>query len=205
MKWYGDPGAGFFVCEEKLTNSSIVYSFGVGENISFDSELIKKYGLMVYGFDPTPKSIKYINDHPKQENYIFLPYGLSTIDGYITFYLPEDSRKVSGTFYNRWKYNENVIHPIEVPVKKFSSIVKEFNHSRIDILKMDIEGAEYDIIDDILNSNIRIDQILVELHHRFPGISVEKTKKFVEKMNLFGYAISKISESREEYSFLKVS
>ncbi len=204
MKWYGDQGAGFFVCEDKLTNSSIVYSFGVGENISFDLELIKKYGLTVYGFDPTPKSIRFVNDQPKQVNYIFCPYGLSTTDGHMTFFLPENSNKVSGTFYNRWKYNESIFKPIEVPVKKFSSIIKEFNHTRIDILKMDIEGAEYDVIDDILNSTIIIDQILVELHHRFPGISVEMTKRFVEKMNSFGYKISKISQSREEYSFLKV-
>ena len=41
MKWYGDQGAGFFVCEDKLTNSSIVYSFGVGENNSFELEFKK--------------------------------------------------------------------------------------------------------------------------------------------------------------------
>lgn len=204
MKWYGEQGAGFFVCEDKLSASSIVYSFGIGENISFDSDLIKKYGLTIYGFDPTPKSIQFIHNQPKQSHFIFCPYGLATIDGHVTFYLPENTNNVSGTFYNRWKYDENIIKPIDVPVKKFSSILKEFNHYKIDILKMDIEGAEYEVIDDILHSNVVIDQILVELHHRFSGISVKKTKEFVEKMNAFGYKISKISESREEYSFLKI-
>ena len=47
---------------------------------------------------------------------------------------------------------------------------------------MDIEGAEYDVIDDILNSNIRIHQILVELHHRFPGNINRKDKKIFEKI-----------------------
>ena len=41
--------------------------------------------------------------------------------------------------------------------------------SRIDILKMDIEGAEYDVIDDIINSPVPIAQVLIEFHHRFPN------------------------------------
>jgi FkbM family methyltransferase len=203
MKWYGVEGAGFFVFEDNLSNNSIVYSFGVGEDISFDTELIKRFDCKIYAFDPTPKSIKYIDSQPKSDNFIFNPYGLYNEDGFIKFYLPENPDYVSGTSYNRWNYNEKIIKPIEVPVKKFSSITKQLGHKKIDILKIDIEGSEYDVIDDILNSDVIIDQILVEVHHRFPGVSIKKTIDLVDKLNAAGYKIAKVSESHEEYSFLK--
>jgi FkbM family methyltransferase len=203
MKWYGNEGAGFFVFEDNLSDKSIVYSFGVGEDISFDVELIKRFDCKIYAFDPTPKSIRFIEGRQKSDNFIFNPYGLYNKDGFIKFYLPENSDYVSGTSYNRWNYNEKIIKPIEVPVKKFSSITKQLGHNKIDILKMDIEGAEYDVIDDILNSGVMIDQILIEVHHRFPGAGIKKTIGLVKKMNAAGYKIAKISESREEYSFLK--
>jgi FkbM family methyltransferase len=203
MKWYGNTGAGFFVNEDNLDANSIIYSIGVGEDISFDRELIKRFGCKVYGFDPTPKSIDFIKKQSDLSNYFFYPYGLFNKDGFIEFYLPDDSRYVSGSFLNRWNYNAAVKKPIQVPVKKFSSIIAELNHHKIDVLKMDIEGAEYDVVDDILNSGVIIDQIVVEFHHRFPGVGINKTIDFINKLNSAGYKISKISESKEEYSFFQ--
>jgi len=35
--------------------TAVVYSLGIGEDISFDLALIEKYGARVHAFDPTPK------------------------------------------------------------------------------------------------------------------------------------------------------
>jgi FkbM family methyltransferase len=203
MMWYGKTGAGFFVCEEYLSKDSIIYSFGVGEEVSFDMQLIDKFGCKVYAFDPTPKSIKYVNNLPLNDNFIFFPYGIYRTNGFLKFYLPENKNYVSGSSLNRWKYDEREIKPIEVPVKTFSTIVAELGHTKIDVLKMDIEGAEYEVIDDVLNSGINIKQILVEVHHRFPGVGVKKTQDFIDTLNREGYKIARISDSKEEYSFIK--
>jgi hypothetical protein len=49
-----DPSYGaFYVNTEKLDSNSIVYSFGLGADISFDKELIRRFNLSVFGFDPT--------------------------------------------------------------------------------------------------------------------------------------------------------
>jgi hypothetical protein len=42
-KWYGNTNAGFYVYTKPLNSKSIIYSFGVGEDISFDEELIKEF------------------------------------------------------------------------------------------------------------------------------------------------------------------
>lgn len=202
MQWLGNPGAGFFVCSEMLRPQSIVYSFGLGEDISFDKGLIEKYGCQVFGFDPTPKSIAFMEKN-KIDGFHFFPVGLSDSDGTLTFYLPQNPGHVSCTTYNRWGYDETVIKPIDVPVKKFSTLVAELGHSRIDILKIDIEGSEYGVIDDIIKSDVEIGQIMLEFHHRFNGISPKMTLEVVRKLKNAGFKIAAISETREEYTFIK--
>ena len=41
-----------------LNKESIVYSFGIGKEISFDLAIIEEFGLSVNAFDPTPNSIE---------------------------------------------------------------------------------------------------------------------------------------------------
>lgn len=52
-------------------------------------------------------------------------------------------------------------------MKRLTDIVQELGHSHIDILKIDIEGSEYKILDSILSAPVQIDQILIEIHERF--------------------------------------
>jgi len=200
VQWYGNKNAGFYIYSKYLDNNSIVYSFGVGEDISFDLQLINSFQCKVFGFDPTPKSVNFIkknNNLPSQ--YYFIPIAIFNYDGIVNLKLPENPNYVSCKISNESDKN-NII---EVPCKKFSTIVKELEHRKIDILKMDIEGAEYDVLDDILKSEILIEQILVEFHHRFPELGINKTKDAIKKLNKYGYKIAAISGSREEYTFIK--
>ena len=58
--WYGTRYGGYYVCPEFLDEKSIIYSFGIGEDISFDTTLINKHNCNVFCFDPTPKSIDWM-------------------------------------------------------------------------------------------------------------------------------------------------
>ena len=42
---------GWLVCNRNISKDSIVYSFGVGEDVSFDLSLIRKYHLQVFAFE----------------------------------------------------------------------------------------------------------------------------------------------------------
>jgi len=50
--------------------------------------------------------------------------------------------------------------------------MRELRHASIDLLKMDIEGAEYDVLADMISQRIPVKQLLVEFHHRWPQIGV---------------------------------
>jgi FkbM family methyltransferase len=188
------------VCPDGLGPSSIVYSIGVGEDISFDLELIRRFGVCVHAFDPTPRSIEWLAKQSLPGNFLLHPYGVADFDGHAKFRPPANPAHVSHTLVERhtpWP-------AIEVPVHRLSSIMKELGHERIDLLKMDIEGAEYPVLKDMLASAIPVHQLLAEFHHRWPEIGVEKTRQAIRDLNSAGYRIFDVSPSGGEYSFLKV-
>ena len=92
---------------------------------------------------------------------------------------------------------------ISVEMKSLGNIMNEMGHKHIDVLKMDIEGSEYDVIEDILNAKMSINQILIEFHDRFFENGNLKSKQAIEKLKLNGYEIFAISDSFEEISFIK--
>jgi FkbM family methyltransferase len=202
VKWFGNINAGFFVVPELLNKESIVYSFGVGEDMSFDEQVIANFGCTVYGFDPTPKSIKFVEGKGPIEHYTFLPVGIFDEDGVKRFFLPDNADYVSGSFLEKKTENVAEANSVVVPVKKFSTIVRELGHTRIGVLKLDIEGSEYSVLDDIFESGIPIDQICIEFHHRFKGVGIGMTQEAISKINKNGFLIAGISDQKEEYTFV---
>ena len=196
--WFGSEYGGFYVVDGLLNPDSIVYSFGVGEDITFDLSLIEAFAANVYAFDPTPLAIKFLNSQELPEKFHFESIGISNKDESAKLYLSSDSRDVSGSIYSSGQKKDW----IEVQMKKLSTIMKENSHSKIDLLKMDVEGSEYDVLENMLNEKIFPKQILVEFHHRFVKIGIGKTKRIISKLNSTGYKIAKISESKLEYTFL---
>jgi FkbM family methyltransferase len=194
----GNSNASFTICPDFINASSIVYSVGVGTDISFDLELIKKFNLKIFAFDPTPKSIDWIKGQFLPDNFSFHPFGLAKEGGVIDLFLPENNNHVSGSIISHHSDSS-----IKVEMKSLLQLMNLLGHTKIDVLKMDIEGAEYGVIDHILEKNIEISQLLVEFHHRMPGISKELTKNALQKLNAGGFRVFHISPSGEEYSLIK--
>lgn len=87
----------FYVCPDKLTQNSIVNSFGIGNDISFDLELEQKIWCEVFGFDPTPKSISWCNSHRRRPQFHFYPHGIASKSGTVDFSLATHDENASGS------------------------------------------------------------------------------------------------------------
>ncbi len=197
---FGSQYGGWDIVADQLNKNSIIYSFGVGEDASFDIALIKKFGVTIHAFDPTPKSIKWVKAQSFPQPFVMHEYGIADFDGIVAFSPPENSDHVSHTILERV---ETKAQAIEVPVKKIKTIMEELQHSNIDLFKMDIEGAEYSVIKDLKASNVRPKQLLIEFHHRFPNVGIGATKEAVKIIKEMGYGLFSVSESGEEYSFIR--
>lgn len=187
----------FTVNPSIIKSSDIVYSFGIGTDISFDLQLIENYGLRVFAFDPTPKSIEWLNQQKLPENFRAFPLGIANYSGEADFFLPENENFVSASMTTRQSD-----HFVRVKVKTLADIAKELGHTSIDILKMDIEGAEYDVIDDILKSGIKIHQLLIEFHHRFHPEGSKITRRSISTLKQAGFLLFHVSRNGEEFSFI---
>jgi len=200
-EWYGNTYGGFYVCPDLLSEKSVVYSFGIGEDMSFDNAITKIHNCHVFCFDPTPKSINWFKKQKENQCIHFCEYGISEQNEFVEFYLPKNTDHVSGSVINQ--RNVDLNNTVRVEMKALNSIMNEIGHKHIDVLKMDIEGAEYNVIKNILENDLSITQILVEFHDRFFDDGLNMTKQAIKMLKDNGYEIFAISDSFEEISFIK--
>jgi FkbM family methyltransferase len=160
IEFLGHPThGGWHADSSHLNPKSIVYAFGVGDDITWDLALIEKYGCTIHAFDPDPHSNAWLAKQEIPPQLIFRAEGIAAYDGTQRFYDPYNKNNISmSTIRKNRTFSD-------LPVKRLQTFMHELGHDHIDLLKMDIEGSEYAVIPDILKLDIR--QILVELHPRF--------------------------------------
>lgn len=195
----GSDYGGWTIQPDLLDSTSIVYSFGVGQDVSFDLALIERFGLTVHAFDPTPRSSAWVRAQQLPKAFVFQESGLADFDGFATFHPPQRENHVSYSTVSRVARG---VLPIQREVFRLETIMRALGHERIDLLKMDIEGSEYGVIDALVESQIQVRQLLVEFHHRLPGVGATKTDDAVRQLRQRGFKLFSLSPSGEEYSFV---
>jgi FkbM family methyltransferase len=201
-RFYGNEGGGFYVHPPVLNEKSVICSFGIGEDISFDRTAIERHGCRVYGFDPTPKSIAWLKLQPGLPAlFEFFEWGIAEKTGPVEFFLPKNANHVSGSLLKQDWIDER--RTVGVEMRSWKDIVADLGLSGIDVLKMDIEGAEYLVLEGILDGPVAVGQILIEFHDRLFKDGKARTREALRKMKDHGYEIFGVSESGEEVSFIK--
>lgn len=198
-EFLGSQYGGWAVCSQFLNADSVIYSVGIGEDISFDLALIQKLGCHIEAFDPTPKSLAWLARQNLPPQLHIHPLGLADFDGKAYFAPPKDENHVSHTLIQSVPQTQG----IEVEVRTLTSLMQQLGNQRLDLLKMDIEGAEYGVIRFIADRAIPITQILVEFHHGiYPNLTLQQTKEAILLLLGKGYKIFAISPSGREYHFI---
>ncbi|MDH3645751.1 MAG: FkbM family methyltransferase [Gammaproteobacteria bacterium] len=155
----GTRYGGWVVPDGVLNKHSICYCGGVGEDVSFDIGLIEKYNCAVYAFDPTPRAVNYVQEnYSDYKGFHFSQIGLWDSDSVLKFFAPANSEHVSHSIMNLHKSDEF----FEARCLRLSQIMNENGHKQIDLLKLDIEGAEYKVIESLLYDRLNIKIICIE-------------------------------------------
>lgn len=169
---FGNSYGGWTHCRPVNTSQwadTIVYSVGVGYNVQWDAGMIKRYATIHHGWDPTPTAARYFSKHARPPRFVFHRVGLGPVDDpHVIFRLPasEPTNYVSGPDLN---LDMQPKKSVLAPVLSLRSMMKRVNHKWLSILKMDIEGAEFSVIDQWYRSALAppADQVLIEFHYRF--------------------------------------
>lgn len=131
---------GYHICEDPEVapvRPCLIYSFGIRNDFSFDDDISKTFGCEVHSFDPGDGQ----TDHRHSPSVMFHNLG------------------IGGT---------NVVTPAGWQLKTLNTIRHKLGHStrRLDILKIDTEGAEWSSIREMLQNKSIDDvrQLIVEFH-----------------------------------------
>ena len=188
-----NPGdQAWVISPERLPEEPLVYSLGLSENLSFDLGMIQQYGATVHGFDPTKESQRFVAKSHLPTDFHYYPLAVAGHDGQLDLYerMGKGGRKKGACF-------------LRASCKKISSLIQELEHSRLDILKIDVEGSEYPILEDVCLKGIPVSQIAVEFHHRFDEIGISATIRSHKTLLQHGYQLAYISDWAEEFLYIK--
>lgn len=203
---FGTIYGGWWVVDDGHLENTILVSAGLGEDASFDVEYITRYAARAVLVDPTPRSVLHYEEmrsrfgKNRTERYAgngaeaAAAYDLSRVsetqltlckkalwnaNGKVRFYAPHDPRHVSHSIHNLANRGVESVSSFEVESVTLDSLMKANDYEKIDVLKLDIEGAEIEVIGDMLQKQIYPRQVLVEYDELASG--GERGKKRIEK------------------------
>ncbi|KAF1946429.1 hypothetical protein EJ02DRAFT_233253 [Clathrospora elynae] len=132
----------------KAQEGLVIYSFGINAESSFEAEMLERVpSARIWGYDFSVDA-----------------WGPQIAAAYR-----------DRTFFKKVGLGKEDKHESSPPFWTLPSLMKENNHTYIDILKIDIEGSEYDALDTMMdafdntrsasgNSVLPIGQVMIELH-----------------------------------------
>lgn len=185
----GTDYGGWWVPEWVLRPGALVYSAGVGEDTSFDLELAAR-GLKVVCFDPTPRAVAHMATSAPARVLDFEPIGWWNEDCELRFFAPRDAAHVSHSAVNLQQTTDFFIARVERP----ETIRLRRGDPIPDLVKMDIEGAEYHVLPAMLRDGFLPQVLCVEFNQpvplRMPRVGLQELRaagyvvQFVEGWNV---------------------
>ena len=194
-KYLGTEYGGWEVDLDSIEEGDIIIDAGLGEDLSFIEELKKIKNVRFIGIDPTEKSHRYVEK-------MNLPY-LDLIKKAVAkqgtesikFYKNSNPNYVSESYF--MDHGAVLLDNFyTVQCVSMTDIIKKYSPS---LIKMDIEGAEYDV----LSECIGVKQICVEFHHHcLESKSFDDTSECINMMKSNNYMV--ISNRNDiEFTFIK--
>lgn len=181
----GSEQCGWWVPDEAATAGTVAYCAGAGEDISFDLALLDR-GCVVRTFDPTPRAIAHVEALGVEDpSFAFIPVGWWTEPGELRFYLPRDGRQPDLSLVNLQGTAEFVYGKVD----RVATLMAELGDARVDVVKLDIEGAEYAVLDDLLRNGPLPAVLCVEFDQPAPPA---RTIDMVDRLDAAGYELARI-------------
>lgn len=148
--------------------------FDCGANIGFATLYFKWLypNSKVFSFEPDPETfqlLKFNIESNNLSNVTLINAAVSTENGKLSFFVDKSKPGIMGMSVVEGRISDQT--EIEVDAISIQSILKKHNLKTIDFLKMDIEGAENDVMRGLSENGTlsKINQMAIEYHHNISG------------------------------------
>ncbi|VDI21826.1 Hypothetical predicted protein [Mytilus galloprovincialis] len=145
----------------------LVYSFGIGNDFRFD-DTMATLRCEVHSFDPSMN----VSEYTRESGVVFHTFGIGSQND--DSFTPRTNEYIRKEQKSTWKLG------------KLSTILSNLGHQNmtLDILKLDIEGYEWDVLENIVQEGLlsKVKQLEVE-YHIFPDFP--KREKYVDVLKTF--------------------
>jgi FkbM family methyltransferase len=184
--WFSHDGDNTHRVNYDLNENSIVFDLG-GYHGEWSNKIYQKYNCFIHIFEPIPQLYENIcNKFKGNEKIKVYNFGMSDIDKSLNITLSNDG----SSFYIDGS------NQVECKVKSITEFIKENDFQKIDLIKINIEGDEFPVMNSLLDNNMitKFNDIQVQFHDFYPN-SVELRKEIHNK-------ISKTHELTYNYEFV---
>lgn len=136
-------------------------------------EFVELYDCRIHAYEPNPLFYDELEsrfvDNPKVTTY---PVGLGGSDAVLAM----EQRGLGSTVYG--KNDDATIATVDVQIRDIATVLDELGYDRIDYIKINIEGAEYDLLDRLIESGwvTRTRYLLIQFHEWYGDAHVRRWK-----------------------------
>lgn len=223
-----DYGGWWFSPTDELQGGLVVCA-GAGEDISFDVALAAEFGATVHIIDPTPRAVHHVEavlsrlgqrseaefvhggaqppdaydvSRVDRDQIVLHRFALWNSDTPVTFFPPANPDFVSHTVGD-WRNSGRNDDALVVQGRRLRSILTEQQTMQIALLKLDIEGSEIEVLEDVFSSGFKPHQVLVEFDQLAVSSSTHlaRAKKTFVALKRSKYRL--MAQDRLNYSFIR--
>lgn len=191
----GKGDGAWTIPRKALDSGAVCYCFGVGCDASFDLALAERYSVQIHSFDPTPSSIEYMRQHSDWP-VIFHPWGIWNLDTTKSLFQQDIYDNTNLSLINPGNYRGG--KQVDVELCSMKTILQRLGHEKIALIKMDIEGAWFEVLQDMIENTIIPDILCVEFDS---PTSLAKVYKIIKRLRNAGLIC--IHRQKDDYLFTK--
>lgn len=189
-------GIGFhspnFIYRTGLHSGSIIVDVGCGFEADFSRFMMSKFGARCFGIDPTEKHKSALMQLAAQSEgrFEYFQNAVSSKSGEMQFYEIEN-RESGSLLADHTNIMKDVTISYVVRSVTLREIPKMIDHENIDLIKLDIEGAEYDLFENITIEDLNpYHQIYIEFHHKsVKSKSFRDTEKVIRTLRENNFSV----------------
>lgn len=179
-----------FIYWPRLTTDSVVIDGGSSYQADFSILMMERHGAKSYAVDPTRKHLVALEELATRFHgrLVHLPLAIGPEEGVLRFH-ESDTNESGSLMSDHTNIVNDSVSSYDVRCITLKGLLEEVGCNKIALLKLDIEGAEYPLLNNASGEELSaFEQIFVEFHHHaVSSYDQSDTQHIVSRFSQLGY------------------